>query len=168
MAFDGDIHTVGHHLQTYAHSFGGVERDAYARSAFNRYYYCVFLKTRDLFKSLDPSWSRMPHAGFPSVLKGEVRKQLKKGWTRARKNSDNKLMRDTETALRAVEALSGLLETAYAIRVVADYEPEETVEFNGVDRFSLKEVEITSAHGWRSKCEIFCDEIQSAWLQLNV
>jgi hypothetical protein len=76
-------------------------------------------------------------------------------------------MQDTAAALRAVDALSGLLEKAYALRVVADYEPEELVEFNGVDRFSLKEVEITSAHAWRSLCDTFCSEINLAWVQIN-
>lgn len=168
MAFEGGIHAVGLHLQTYAHNFDGAERDAYARSAFNRYYYSIFLKTRELFRSLDPAWSRKPHAEYPVTLRKPVRKQLKAGWTRARRDDDTKLMRDVEAALRAVEALSGLLERAYAIRVVADYEPEQEVKFDGADRFSLNEVEITSAHGWRSKCDTFCAEISAAWKQVNV
>lgn len=167
MAFEHDIHAVGHHLQNFAHNFAGEERDAYARSAFNRYYYSIFLKTRDLFISLDPTWSRKPHADYPVTLRASVRKQLKKGWTRAQKSGDIKLMRDIETALKAIEALSSLLEKAYAIRVVADYEPEQVVEFNGENRFSLKEVEITSAHGWRARCNTFCTEIRNAWVQAN-
>jgi hypothetical protein len=140
MAFEDGIHAVGHHLQTHAHGLGGGQRDAYARSAFNRYYYSVFLKTRDLFRTINPAWARMPHADYPETLKGAVRKQLRKGWTRARRDGDTKLQCDTEAAIRAVEALSSLLEKAYAIRVVADYEPEEVVDFRGGDRFSLKEV----------------------------
>lgn len=168
MAFEGEIHAVGHHLQTYAHGLGAGQRDAYARSAFNRYYYSVFLRSRDLLRSLDPSWSRTGHATYPDILRGEVRRQLRKGWTRARKDHDGKLMRDTEAAIRAVAALSSLLEMAYAIRVVADYEPEEEVTFSGVDRFSLKQVEVTSAHAWRSHCETYCSEIRLAWAQINV
>ena len=167
MAFEGDIHAVGHHLQTHAHGLGGGPRDAYARSAYNRYYYSVFLRTRDLFRSINPSWSRASHGDYPKILLGDVRKQLQRGWTRARKDGDRRLMQDTAAALRAVDALSGLLEKAYALRVVADYEPEELVEFNGVDRFSLKEVEITSAHAWRSLCDTFCSEINLAWVQIN-
>lgn len=167
MAFERDIHVVGHHLQNYAHNFAGEERDAYARSAFNRYYYSIFLKTRSLFSSLDPAWSRKPHAEYPVTLRVSVKKQLKKGWTRAQKDGDAKLMRDIEAAFRSIEALSVLLEKAYAIRVVADYEPEQEVEFHDANRFSLKEVEITSAHGWRARCDSFCSEIQKAWMQAN-
>ena len=168
MAFEGDLHAVGHHLQTYAHGLVAEQRDAYARSAFNRYYYGVFLRSRDLLRALDPSWSRTGHAKYPELLRGEVRKQLKRGWTRARKDDDGKLMRDTEAAIRAIAALSSLLETAYAIRVVADYEPEEEVSFSGAERFSLKQVEVTSAHAWRSQCETYCSEINLAWAQINV
>lgn len=167
MAFEDGIHAVGLHLQTHAHGLGGGQRDAYARSAFNRYYYSVFLKTRDLFRTINPSWSRMPHADYPATLRVAVRKQLKSAWRRARRDGDNKLLRDTESALRAVDALSNLLEKAYAIRVVADYNPEEEVDFQGGDRFSLKEVEITSAHAWRPECDTFCKAIYSAWVQIN-
>ncbi len=168
MSFEREIHAVGHHLQTHVHGLAEGQKDAYARSAFNRYYYSVFLKSRELFRALNPAWSKLPHADYPLILRGDVRKQLKKGWTRARKGGDGQLMRDAEAALRAVEALSGLLEKAYAIRVVADYEPEEVVDFSGGDRFSLKEVEITSAHAWRSQCDTFCSEIHSVWIQVNV
>lgn len=36
------IHAVGHHLQKEAISAAPDEKDAYARSAFNRYYYTMF------------------------------------------------------------------------------------------------------------------------------
>ena len=47
------MHTVGHHLEKKAVSAGIHSKDAYARSALNRYYCGTFLTIREMLASLD-------------------------------------------------------------------------------------------------------------------
>ena len=159
---------VGHHLQLEAIKKTGTERDVYARSAYNRYYYAVFLTVRSLLGKLDPKWSRGPHKSYPEVLKGSITKNFKTAKWRANKNGDYALIPKLDGGIRASAALANLVEKANAVRVIADYEPSEFVNFETAERFSLKSVEITEAHNWESSVKILTDSIFEAWRQINV
>ena len=70
------IHAVGHHLQKEAISAAPDEKEAYARSAFNRYYYSAFLNARSLLvELLDQSKAfEMKHASYPEFLRRNIQK----------------------------------------------------------------------------------------------
>ncbi len=65
------MHEVGHHLQKIAISKTDQNRDVFARSAFNRYYYGAYLNVRELLSSLNPEWSRPRHRHIPYILTGK-------------------------------------------------------------------------------------------------
>lgn len=162
------MHKVAHHLQTVAIDRDESDRDIFARSAYNRYYYAVFLAVRDMLSEMDSKWSHLAHKNYPEVLTGEsIMKQFQKEKKRAEKNSDYALNEKLDKAIRAVKALSSLMSKAYVVRVVADYEPSEAVNFISGERFSLKSVDITEAHSWNNKAEIWIKDIQQAWRQIN-
>ncbi|PCJ85713.1 MAG: hypothetical protein COA52_15920 [Hyphomicrobiales bacterium] len=161
------MHTVGHHLQVTAVAATANEKDAYARSAYNRYYYGAFLNARDMLSSLDPAWSSLAHASYPRLLKGQIRKEISRKKNIARRNGDIELVGRTEKATRAVDELAKILNTAYSIRVVADYEPNEAVTFGPDLRFALRSVDISEAHEWESQTRILCNNVKAVWDEIH-
>ena len=53
--------------------------------------------------------------------------------------------------------------TAYAVRVVADYEPDEHVSFGGSPRFSLRSVDVSDAHEWENGTRVLCTNVGKVW-----
>ena len=78
------------------------------------------------------------------------------------------LVNRIDAAKRAIYELAKTMETAYGIRVVADYEPLEEVEFNPEYRFSLRSVGITDAHDWESKTRLLCQAVRNTWNEIHV
>lgn len=162
------IHAVGHHLQKEAMKPASQERDAFARSAFNRYYYSAFLNIREMLGDLDSSWSSMTHKSYPEVLQGQVKRRFNQARSRAVRNDDTVLVDRIDAAKRAIDELTKTMRTAYGIRVVADYEPLEEVEFDPKHRFSLRSVGITDAHQWESNTRILCQNVRNTWNEIHV
>ena len=159
---------VGHHLQVEAKKKLGEERDLFARSAYNRYYYAVFLLARSAFASINADWSVAPHKSYPEILKGTITGKFRKAKQNANKVHDYDLIARIENAVHAAAELAKLMEKAYATRIVADYQPLECVVFNGADRFSLKKIDITDAHSWHEKAMIWTKIITDTWAQIDV
>jgi hypothetical protein len=59
---------VALHLQVMANARQGPDRDAFARSAYNRYYYACFLEIRATLKEMSLGWSKAPHNSYPDIL----------------------------------------------------------------------------------------------------
>jgi hypothetical protein len=168
MSADENMQRVAKHLQLTAVRTAVEERDAFARSAYNRYYYGIFLRIREMLKQMNPDWSSLAHAAYPQVLSGQVERTFKSELKKARKRNDSELVQSIEQAGRSIAELCKILTKANLARVVADYEPEKTVEFENADRFSLNMVDITEAHGWSARVALHCRLVLGAWRQLNV
>ena len=162
MSVGSNMHAVGHHLQKEAIAAGAGDKDAFARSAFNRYYYSAFLNIRKMLGSLDPKWSLTRHSKFPEVL-NKVGKKLSQERPRACKHKDWILVNRINNAKRAAAELATTMTTAYAIRVVADYEPEEQVDFKRSTRFALRSVDISDAHDWENRTRMLCSTVKRVW-----
>jgi len=162
------MHEVGHYLQLEAVKKTGIERDQFARSAYNRYYYAAFLDVRSMLAQLDPRWGKAPHKSYPELLNGSISRTFKKERRKATKHDDLELLQKLDAGNRATVALASLMALAYATRVVADYEPLEHVDFTSAQRFSLRNVEITEAHDWEDKVRLWTRAIKEAWRQFNV
>lgn len=79
---------VAHYLQMKAHATTGPERDLFARSAYNRYYYACFLEMRSAVTEMRPEWARSPHKSYPELLSGSVTKTLKTERKKAQRIED--------------------------------------------------------------------------------
>mgnify|MGYP001040464198 CR=1 FL=1 len=161
------MHNVGHHLQIEAIKETDPIKDLFARSAYNRYYYNIFLSVRTMLSEFDPKWSRTPHKDCPIILKETMKKIYKSAKKRAHKNNDTDLVKILDSAIPALHSLSEIMTKAGAIRITADYYPEERVNFTTANRFSLKNVDISEAHEWDQKIGILINTIRSAWKQIN-
>lgn len=126
------------------------EADAFGRTAFNRYYYAAFLSTRDLLKRIERPWSKQAHKNMPDLLEkaltrklgGFLKQQQRKGLMTASEK------RRLNTQMRAAAAeMSNVLRAAYGVRLTADYEPEERVEFYG-STFRLATYTQAAAKRW--------------------
>lgn len=158
---------VARHLQIYAHRHSGDGKDAFARSAYNRYYYACYLLLRELVSEMDPRWKQTRHKSFPDLLGGQITKRLKQERNKARRAEDYVLYEMIQTSLRAVREMTRIIKDAYATRLVADYEPAVAVDFTGPERFSLNNVDITQAHEWQDKLSTLVSEIRSTWNQFD-
>jgi len=87
--------------------------------------------------------------------------------TRAVKTGDAELVRSIDQALRSIAELRKIIMVANTTRVVADYQPEEGVDFITADRFSLRSIDVTEAHAWTVKVGTLCQTILRTWKQFN-
>jgi hypothetical protein len=161
------LETVAHYLQQQAIAKKGdiAIADVFGRSAFNRYYYAMFLRARSMMATLDSRWGGMPHKQYPELLKGQVCGRFKSEVRRAAKLRDSDLVAACKKAESACHGLADMFLRSYAIRVVADYEPAERVVFDVTGRFELRGVNINSAHEWPNKADVFCRYIEKTWAQ---
>lgn len=160
---------VAYHLQKEAinRRSNPVECNLFGRAAYNRYYYAMFLIVREKLVDLNPDWSGTGHSSYPEILNGTVKKRIASGRKSAVKIGDGPLIALCQKALHAAHQLSELMRLGYAVRVVADYNPQVSVNFISADRFKLNDVEITAAHEWPDRAKIYADTIASAWSQIN-
>lgn len=158
---------VAHHLQVQAHKETEERRDAFARSAYNRYYYASFLRARELVHRIFPERNEeLGHASYPEFLEGKVLKKLQEGQRRADRTGDHELSGILNKAKFATLSLSQQFRKANAVRITADYYPEKYIEFSGKARFSLESINISEAHNWIKQTEQFAQVIESAWNQM--
>lgn len=164
------MENVARHLQVRAISLhqSGDDGDTFARSAYNRYYYAMFLSVRSCLSGLNAAWSRLPHSNYPEVLENTVQKKINDGRRRAQKISDQKLLRICSQGLNAARNLADIMKAGYSIRVISDYQPEIRVSFDSSDRFNLNGVDITVAHQWPQQAKVFGVLIAQAWRQIDV
>lgn len=118
-----------------------LEKDAFARSAFNRYYYSAYWTIREFLLDMDKEkYEKVKHKDIPTYLKKE-RSKLSKY-----KSIDPS---ETSRAQRALTDLANLMEGAYGVRVSADYHPE--VRVSASSHLSLGGVKLSEAANWVTK-----------------
>lgn len=161
------MHEVGLHLQIEAIKKKGPEKDLFARSAYNRYYYSIFLLAREMLNIIIPEHGHFAHKAIPEILTGNIVKTLKRWKRTALKNQDYPLIKKIDSAIKAANDLSELMSRAYITRVVADYEPDEIINFSDTENFFLKGMSITEAQRWRGQATLWRDAIIDAWRQAH-
>ena len=162
---------VAERLQIIAEEGGAVDDvNAFTRSAFNRYYYCVYLLVRGTLREKNPGWSKVAHKSMPVVLKGEVLKEIK-SIIRAQEKSSVLAHGNAEAlrhkAISVTGELSDLLTEAYAIRCSADYEPETPVSGAG-GSLALAGKKLSVASTWPRRAEMAVGHLKGIWRELGV
>jgi hypothetical protein len=163
------MNQVAHHLQKEALlQTNPSDRDVFARSAYNRYYYGIFLRVREMLIEFEPQkWAEVAHANCPEILTGQIFERFRKARKRASTNQDKTLVQLLNRAMSAATDLAKLMERAKGVRVVADYYPNTTVIFDK-ERFSLGGITVTEAHAWNEDARMKIDTIQQVWRQIYV
>ena len=159
------MHSVGRHLQIHAQNNADPDRDAFARSAYNRYYYACYLQVREALVSMNFDVKQLSHKSIPDLLGASVVSYLKRERRRAEMLGDSELVGLINAAIPAISRLASLLKEAYGLRVVADYRPEVPIEFDPSSRFSLTGIGITKADLWASTTQTLLRTITRAWEQ---
>lgn len=157
---------VGEKLENLAQSErDDLAKDLFCRSAFNRYYYAAFLITRKMLGELNLSWKTTPHKEIPNLLTTGVKKPV---LNRLKMYAKKDFITEGEKSTlitkltNATTHLSNLLDEAYDIRVIADYEPEILVEGEN-SKLALKNHKLTTANGWENRASAYCKDIRSVW-----
>jgi len=162
------MQSVGHNLEVEAMKRPADENDLFARSAFNRYYYNLFLSVRVVLSGFDPSYSKIGHKDYPNVLSGTLIKEFQKIGKQANKLGDYTLYNETKKAVHAAKELAGQMTEANAIRIVADYYPETKIQFGQGGRYSLNSYSISKAHNWDRMTSTHLKTIEAVLRQTSV
>ncbi len=139
-----------------------VDFDVFARSSFNRYYYTLFLIVRETVLEINPRWDAA-HSGVPDLLEGNIYRQLHNYRASSAKRQDAQTVEICSRGLSALRALAELMRGAYAVRVLADYNPQIRVVVEANARFALGPINITVAHGWPERGRTLTRQVQRAW-----
>jgi uncharacterized protein (UPF0332 family) len=140
----------------------GDDFDQFGRSAFNRYYYALFLIVRAFILEFNPDWAAV-HSAIPGVLTGSITREIKNFRSSALRQKDHESVEICNRATAALASLAKLMESAYTVRVTADYNPSIKVMDDTNERFSLGTATITQAHGWPDQARILTGAIRRAW-----
>jgi len=139
------------------------DKDAYARSALNRYYYATFLEARRLLSGIDSKWSSTPHKSYPDHLKGKMLKRIKKKSQKMKDLNDFSSSRLLDSAGHNLPLLAAIMEEGYKLRIQADYFPENKVEFKSATDYVLNNTTLENAKTWPSRAEKITNQILRAW-----
>jgi hypothetical protein len=137
------------------------EADPFGRSAFNRYYYATYLSIRELLRELNPDWGHVSHKDIPTLLEGKVVNPIKRA---ARRQRD---MAAIHGAYAAAAEIANVLRTAYAVRIVADYEPEDAIIFHD-GTFTLSNHGVGEAASWVGRVAAPKQKLRRLYRELGI
>lgn len=143
------------------------EQDEFARSSFNRFYYAAFLRVKSGMSDMNKKWNEMPHASMPGLLRGQITDTLKKELRQAKKIGDGDLIAVCSSAITAARELASMLDQGRMTRVVADYRPDQLVDFSKIPNFSLNTVTVKMAGSWSKSANARMRAIEKAWRQID-
>lgn len=153
---------VGLHLRHEATTRNAANfMDSFARSSFNRFYYAAFLHVRGTLQDLTLWPATMGHADLPLYIRGEVLKGSRKGLKEAQRTGlisigeYNRLKALLESATNEIHSV---LTEGYAIRVLADYRPEQSIQGTG-SAFTLGGCPVVTAVGWFDRVRDACSDL---------
>ncbi|MCG7946749.1 MAG: hypothetical protein N0C84_10455 [Candidatus Thiodiazotropha taylori] len=162
---------VGEKLESWALEQKAVDdKDLFGRSAFNRYYYAIFLLTREMLGEFKKSWKGTMHASIPDLLRTSVKKEVNKTLKSAIRNgliSQGESSQIIHQHNISLNALANLLEEAYQVRKIADYEPEITIQQKR-NVLSLDRHKLTSAKTWPDRAASYCKVIRKVWKEVGL
>lgn len=142
------------------------EVNLFARSAFNRYYYATFLLARELMKKFRPDW-KGNHSSLPKELTGSILREIKQLKNKANRLRDYGVVNQCDACIHHIHRLSEVLEDAYGLRVIADYEPEIAAAIDRDGTIALGDKKISEAKHWVEQAILLKGQIETFWGKSN-
>lgn len=146
------------------------DADLFGRSAFNRYYYGVYLAVRAMLQVGHPDIQRFPHKDLPVELTGRVRTRImevSRQQIRRKLLDEGQAARLTDSATTALRELAEILREGYRIRVVADYDPSaRAVVHDG--HVLLQDKTTDAARQWGRRADRAIGQVKRVWRQLGL
>ncbi|NIF53504.1 hypothetical protein [Burkholderia sp. Ax-1724] len=148
------------------------ERDAnlFGRSAFNRYYYSVYLSTRQMVRIGHPEIKQFKHKELPDLLIGKVQERIQQEASKLKKRnilSDGQASQLVQSARQALSELANILREGYHIRVIADYEPTVIATVSN-GHVILESKTSDAARQWGLRAQRCIGQIHRVWRQLGI
>ncbi len=159
------MNIVGEKLEHWALNCSDIcKTDLFGRSAFNRFYYDVYLMTRTMLFDLKEDWGikARSHRVVPGLLKERVKNEFENRSRSIRVLDSSELHNLKDSHRTSIKALADLLTVAYDLRVTADYDPNVPICQDN-DVISLKSYKLSNARQWNGKVSLYCGSIRSAW-----
>ncbi|WP_322014885.1 hypothetical protein [Paraburkholderia sp. J12] len=147
-----------------------VDANLFGRSAFNRYYYSVYLSTREMIAIGHPEIKKLKHKELPDLLIGKIQERIQEEAARQKKRhllTDGQASQLIQSARQALSELANILREGYHIRVVADYEPAViAVVANG--HVTLEQKTSDAARNWGRRAQYCIGQVRRVWRQLGI
>jgi hypothetical protein len=160
---------VANKLSELALQRNNTDFDVFGRSAFNRYYYASYLITREMLGQLEPAWARTPHKGIPDLLNQTIAKKIRN----AAQQQSGKLISMHDAKQIRIDAnvsvgdLATLLTSAYTVRCIADYDPDQRIHIAN-SSFTLFSHTNHEASQWPKRATIHSKTILRIWRNLAI
>jgi hypothetical protein len=122
-----------------------------------------------MFREVNQREAAISHKDFPITLRGRFKKRMLRELREKRR--DRLITERQKESLKnaligATSELANLLEYAYRLRVIADYEPEVlTVKGNG--GCSLDGTSLVAASRWRDRATVHVGKVMRVWRELG-
>ncbi|MBI0360664.1 hypothetical protein [Burkholderia oklahomensis] len=145
------------------------DANLYGRSAFNRYYYAVYLSVREMLQSGQPEYAGASHSDLPGLLEGAVLKRIK---SEVQRQVKLQLLTHGEgegmihVATDALTSLADILRDGYRMRVIADYKPAVLAIVEN-KRVRLEDKNSDAARNWNKRARHAIGSIVSIWRKLG-
>ena len=156
---------VGDQLEKWAlEQKEGDQADLFGRSAFNRYYYAAFLITREMLGQFEQKWEKTPHKKIPELLTNTLKKSVDesvRGSFKAGVITESQKSKILSSNNESLCNLATILDEAYRVRIIADYEPEVRITQNQ-KVIALDNHTLTTAKTWAAKANAYCKVIRKA------
>ncbi|WP_186101774.1 hypothetical protein [Burkholderia gladioli] len=147
-----------------------MDANMFGRSAFNRYYYSVYLSARQMVIAGHPEIKQFKHKDLPDLLVGKIQEniQLEAGKLKKRHMlSDGQASKLAQSSRQALSELANILREGYHIRVIADYDPNViAVVRNG--HVILEDKTSDAARQWGRRAERCIGQVRRVWRQLGI
>lgn len=163
---------VGDHLANFAKKQKNRDiQDHFGRSAFNRYYYASFLEARALLSTIDGSIKSASHKAIPEIILGK--NVIRRAQREINRQKNNNLINASEASRlktilnNATGEIAALLNSAYRVRCIADYEPEVRITKIG-SNLRLGDHTLNSAKNWSTRIMRSSGAILQVWNDIGL
>ena len=129
-------------------------KDAFIRSAYNRYYYSCFLRARVMIKEVLNS-----NLQYHRETKGKIKEIYNKEKKRYKNTDDEEVKNHLETLNTVCDAFIHLMETAKEARSFADYYWGDEKDYEKI-KSRLGSISIINAEKWLEEVEEYIYLIQ--------
>ncbi len=157
-------------------------KHAFARSAFNRYYYSSYLEIKRMLGRVEKKWGKLNHGEISNLLQKNVRqdptKKNKKTLATRIEEKSAELKKSGFSAtfideicsgtLNDIRELNAIFSKMQKARIAADYNFSYPVIFHGQAEFSLGVFDVKNIDDYHGQTIRYCEKIANAWELYNV
>jgi hypothetical protein len=141
-----------------------LDANLFGRSAFNRYYYAVYLSVRQMVIAGHPEIKQFKHKDLPDLLVGKIQDKIQQ---EAGKLKKRHMLSEGEASRLSQSSRQALSELASILREGADYEPTVIAVVRD-GHVILEHKTSDAARQWGRRADRCIGQVRRVWRQLGI